>query len=939
MIDKLKLILKTDKLQNKFLIPLVIFMLVGGSMMYFLIFNFIEDRLEEELHHSFAAKQADIQSAAQQLAEHALSHATLYARMPDVISAYEKANSGNIKIDEDPTVQQARENLRSFMKPVIAGFEQSYPGQALKIHFHLRSNRSFLRSWRQSQQLSGSDKSDDLSTFRESVAVINFGSHAPVKGIEIGRGGFAIRGLAAVSNNEGKHLGSVEMLYDFNSLVTAARSNEDQNFAVYMNKSKLAIATKLQNQKKNPLVGDDFVFITSTAPELSNQLVTPDILKAGVKNSSGLFYSGSECIQSFPIKDFRKRQIGVMVYFQNIAESQSAIAASKWFMAGGVFLLIVVISGLIVWLIRKTMAPVADIVSCAEALAVGDVQQNIAHHSDDEIGALANSFRKTIESQKKVAAIAAEIAKGNLNFDFQPASERDELGNAVITMQKSLQEMSAELKHTIQQQIEGNIDAECDPGKFHGVYADLMESINKLLISVTNPMVEVSDILQEYAMGDLSLQMRELPGKQKVLSDGVNSIRKNLLDLTDESHKLAQAAAAGDLELRGDADRFSGKYRELISNINATFENVAGPLAVTVDSVQALATGDLTHYIGEDFVGNYAELKSAFNAALDAMNQLISEAQATVEQVNDGAKQVSDSSNSVSNGATEQASSLEETSASMAEIGSQAKTNAESAAEANKLAENASDAAEQGNESMHRMLEAMNEINASSTQISKIIKVIDEIAFQTNLLALNAAVEAARAGVHGKGFAVVAEEVRNLAQRSAKAARETTELIEGSTRKVNNGTAMADEAAGSLHNIIEDINQMAGLMAEVTVASKDQVNAIDQINNALEQIDQVTQASTAYAEESASASTDLSDRAARLFRLLSRFRTTAARQNAQDGLSFATDSAEHPEKVEIQSQHTENVPAVNFDIQIEDSEKQDEVPENEPSILDDLSDF
>ena len=319
------------------------------------------------------------------------------------------------------------------------------------------------------------------------------------------------------------------------------------------------------------------------------------------------------------------------------------------------------------------------------------------------------------------------------------------------------------------------------------------------------------------------------------------NIDKNYLERRDEIGDLAKAA-------------------ELVLNDYRSITQVAQKLSAGDWSVEIATKSDV----------------DAMNQSLAAMvkqvNETLSAVTSSGEQIAAGASQVSNSSQSLSQGATESAASLEEITSSMHEMGAQTEQNAENAGMANKLAEEAQVAAKRGDGQMTEMVTAMHDINESGQNISKIIKVIDEIAFQTNLLALNAAVEAARAGQHGKGFAVVAEEVRNLAARSAKAASETADLIEGSVEKTRRGADIADQTAAALREIVTINDKVNNLVAEIATASHEQAQGIGQINQGLTQIDQVTQSNTASAEESAAAAEELNSQAEKLRQMMASFK-------------------------------------------------------------------
>ncbi|HEY5672770.1 MAG TPA: methyl-accepting chemotaxis protein [Malonomonas sp.] len=337
---------------------------------------------------------------------------------------------------------------------------------------------------------------------------------------------------------------------------------------------------------------------------------------------------------------------------------------------------------------------------------------------------------------------------------------------------------------------------------------------------------------------------------------------------------MVEEMAKGHLQLRMDMNQ-----NDEVGRMARAMDSFADSLQKEIIvALKKLASGDLnfeiTPYDAED------EIRGALKKLEIDLNATMQEIQLAGENIAGGSNQVNDSAQTLSSGATESAASLEEISSSLAELASQTRQNSENASMVNQLSSDAKQAADQGNNQMQRMVGAMDEINLAGQNISKIIKVIDEIAFQTNLLALNAAVEAARAGQHGKGFAVVAEEVRNLAARSAKAAQETAELIEGSVQKTSNGATIAKQTADSLKEILLGVTKVSDLAGEIAAASEEQSQGISQVSQGVGQIDQVTQQNTACAEESAASAEQLADQASQLQQMLRRFQLKGGRSQA-----------------------------------------------------------
>lgn len=494
-------------------------------------------------------------------------------------------------------------------------------------------------------------------------------------------------------------------------------------------------------------------------------------------------YNGKEVLSVYSPVNFWGLRWAVIAE-QDMAEVDIPIIAIQKTVLWIAIICAILVALFAFYLATNIANPIQSITTLAKSIAKGDLTQHISLDQKDEVGQLGDAFTTMTQALQTKSDAANQIAQGNLSTNFEPASDVDVLGNAMVNMVNSLQLMNTEVS------------------------------------------------------------------------------------------SLVDAAVDGNLDQRGDTTKFSGDFAQIVAGVNETLDAILGPINEASDVLESIANRDLTARVVGNYKGQHAKIKESLNRAIDNLDQSLGQVGMASEQVSSAAGQISSGSQSLAEGASEQASSLEEISSSLEEMASMTQQNSENSDQAKTLSHTARNAAEEGTGAMRRMTSTIGKIKSSSDETAKIVGTIDEIAFQTNLLALNAAVEAARAGEAGKGFAVVAEEVRNLAQRSAEAAKTTADLIEESVRNSDQGVQVTEEVGTILNEIAEGSRKVNDLIAEIAAASTEQSQGISQINTAVSELDKVTQQNAANAEESASAAEELNGQSNEMQSMVKRFKLT-----------------------------------------------------------------
>lgn len=418
----------------------------------------INNLINTDIEENSRSIQAALEKQINLIAYRALSMASLFSREPEVIKSYKTALSGNINDAASPHSQKAREMLRKQFKSILSGYSRSTQGKVLKLHFHLPNGRSLVRLWREGYQtkIDGRkvDISDDISSFRNTVIQINKKPFKPITGIEIGRGGFAIRGITPVTDSRGNHLGSVEILFPFSEVFENLKTDEKTFYAAYMDADKLDIAKSLQDPAAYPVIDNKYVLTDAPDPDITNTLITTDLLAKGSENIYRSIVK-NYAVTVFPIKDFSGKNVGIVVAAQNITGKLHTVSIIKSDMSKTfktfiklffIILLLIAAAGVLIGFftvkLLTTSLTKVDQTLAEIAAGGGDLTVKLKIKTSDETGSLADSFNLFIETLKKMIIIIKNSVDGILDV-------KNNLNNQIEDASSAVTEITANINSTI----------------------------------------------------------------------------------------------------------------------------------------------------------------------------------------------------------------------------------------------------------------------------------------------------------------------------------------------------------------------------------------------------------------------------------------------------------------------------------------------------------
>ncbi|MCB2180808.1 MAG: methyl-accepting chemotaxis protein [Desulfobulbaceae bacterium] len=795
------------KISTKLTSTTVFFFALYGMVAAFLITKLIADnskaqveKAQQTVYRSLeiasGEKIKELNSTIKRIGKKALNQAALFTGSAEVIGAYELAHAGNMDDEKDPLVQQARTQLRYYFTPLLNDYKQHTGEKAFKMHFHLPNGRSLVRLWREGWQTKRNgekvDISDDISSFRKTVVKINQGDHKPLTGIEVGRGGFAIRGLAAINDEEGTHLGSNEVLYGIDNLLKVSKTSQVIDYAVYMNADLLTIATDLKNPQKYPVLSNKFVQVAGTDLQESSTLIKSDLLEKGTQKPFSEKID-NYYLTSFPLNDYAGKSVGVMVIINNISEQLNMIAniekdgkktlrsLVKNISIGMVLATLCFCAGLIFFMSLVINRPLAQTVEFCKKLGMGDLTTDLAMGKPLNCSKIMECNLPECPSYGKKTCCWSESG----SFAASPKCPKA---------------------------LEGGDCKHCKVYK-KGI-GDELTIMASALNSLKDELLQRTQVVEKLGNGDLTQKVSiaseaDTFGKSfNKMIDNLNQLVRNILDnsqqLSTSSHDLTEVStqlAANSEEISAQSSTIAGATEE----INVNTQNVAGTVSEISDSMQgaASATEEMSASIAE--IGNNAEagtritqsaLEKSGNAtqAITALDQAAGEISEVTKVIGD----ISEQTKLLALNATIEAARAGEAGKGFAVVAGEVK-----------------ELARQTSEATGNIAARINEVQASTQQAVQIIAEVTEIVGQVNdSSSLITASVGEQVGV-----------AQNIAEAVAKA-NEGTNSIGTALEELTRGTS---EVSSNIQSVSQGTAENTEGITKVSSSAQKLTNLADQL--------------------------------------------------------------------------------------------------------------